>query len=154
MSSFWLLIRRLLFRERHQRIQESLERSYSLHWTASLDEEECEFEERTEYCDDTLEEESLPDHLVPSFARGEELGERDGAKFPRNFVLDWEAGGLLLLSLVLQPLSDGCLSQDLSVSDVEGEEERTQGELVGEKEEEEHSILTCSECREFSLTAF
>jgi len=139
MSSFWLLIRRLLFRERHQRIQESLERSYSLHWTASLDEEECEFEERTEYCDDKLEEESLPDHLVPSFARGEELGERRDAKFPRNFVLDWEA--------------DGCLSQDLSVSDVEGEEERTQGEVVNEKKEE-HSITECRECSEFCLTAF
>jgi len=139
MSSFWLLIRRLLFRERHQRIQESLERSYSLHWTASLDEEECEFEERAEYCDDKLEEESLPDHLVPSFARGEELGERRDAKFPRNFVLDWEA--------------DGCLSQDLSVSDVEGEEERTQGEVVNEKKEE-HSITECRECSEFCLTAF
>ena len=153
MSSFWLLIRRLLFRERHQRIQESLERSYSLHWTASLDEEECEFEERAEYCDDKLEEESLPDHLVPSFARGEELGERRDAKFPRNFVLDWEAGGFLLSSLVLQPLSDGCLSQDLSVSDVEGEEEEREGE-VGKEKEEEHNIITCSECREFSLTAF
>ena len=98
MSSFWLLIRRLLFRERHQRIQQSLERSYSLHWTASLDneEEQCEFEEGAEYCDDQLKEESLPDHLVPSFARGEQLTDGQGAKFPRNFVLDWEAGGFSL----------------------------------------------------------
>ena len=98
MSSFWLLIRRLLFRERHQRIQQSLERSYSLHWTASLDneEEQCEFEEQAEYCDDQLQEESLPDHLVPSFARGEQLTDGQGAKFPRNFVLDWEAGGFSL----------------------------------------------------------
>jgi len=141
MSSFWLLIRRLLFRERHQRIQQSLERSYSLHWTASVDEEECEFEEGAEYCDDQLEENSLPEHLVPSFARGEELRDRHGAKFPRNFVLDWEA--------------DGCLSQDLSVSDVEGEEEQKQGKVGKDKEkEEEHSIVTCNECREFSLTAF
>ena len=50
-------------------------------------------------------------------------------------------------------LSDGCLSQDLSVSDVEGEELELQGEVVKEKEEE-HNIITCSECREFSLTAF
>jgi len=140
MSSFWLLIRRLLFRERHQRIQQSLERSYSLHWTASVDEEECEFEEGAEYCDDQLEEESLPDHLVPSFARGEELKDRHGAKFPRNFVLDWEA--------------DGCLSQDLSVSDVEGEEEQKQIKVEKASKEEEHSIVTCTECREFSLTAF
>jgi len=143
MSSFWLLIRRLLFRERHQRIQQSLERSYSLHWTASVDEEECEFEEGAEYCDDQLEEESLPDHLVPSFARGEELKDRHGAKFPRNFVLDWEA--------------DGCLSQDLSVSDVEGEEEQKQikvDKVEKANKEEEHSIITCTECREFSLTAF
>ena len=97
MSSFWLLIRRLLFRERHQRIQESLERSYSLHWTASLDEEE---EEGAEYCDDQLELGNLAAHLVPSFARGEEKEERRGAKFPRNFVLDWEAGGFQLLSAV------------------------------------------------------
>jgi len=140
MSSFWLLIRRLLFRERHQRIQQSLERSYSLHWTASVDEEECEFEEGAEYCDDQLEEESLPDHLVPSFARGEELKDRHGAKFPRNFVLDWEA--------------DGCLSQDLSVSDVEGEEEQKQIKVEKASKEEEHSIAMCTECREFSLTAF
>jgi len=140
MSSFWLLIRRLLFRERHQRIQQSLERSYSLHWTASVDEEECEFEEGAEYCDDQLEEESLPDHLVPSFARGEELKDRHGAKFPRNFVLDWEA--------------DGCLSQDLSVSDVEGEEEQKQIKVEKASKEEEHSIAMCTECSEFSLTAF
>jgi len=145
MSSFWLLIRRLLFRERHQRIQQSLERSYSLHWTASLDneEEQCEFEEEAEYCDDQLQEESLPHHLVPSFARGEQLTDGQGAKFPRNFVLDWEA--------------DGCLSQDLSVSDVEGEEEQKQDKVGKDKDkdkEEEHSIITCTECREFSLTAF
>ena len=101
MSSFWLLIRRLLFRERHQRIQESLERSYSLHWSASLDDEEWEFEERAEFCDDQLEEETLPDHLVPSFARGEELVDQRGAKFPRNFVLDWEAGGCSVVCNVL-----------------------------------------------------
>ena len=49
--------------------------------------------------------------------------------------------------------SDGCLSQDLSVSDGEGEEGELgeQGELVNK---EEHSITNCSECREFSLTAF
>ena len=58
-------------------------------------------------------------------------------------------------------LSDRCLSQDLSASDVEGEEERLEGEVVKEekeekkeKKEEEHSITTCKECREFSLTAF
>ena len=156
MSSFWLLIRRLLFRERHQRIQESLERSYSLHWTASLDEEECEFEEGAEYCDDQLEEESLPDHLVPSFVEGEEQGGSRGGKFPRNFVLDWEAGGFFLSHNIISfstIFSDGCLSQDLSVSDVEGEELELQGEVVKEKEEE-HNIITCSECREFSLTAF
>ena len=158
MSSFWLLIRRLLFRERHQRIQQSLERSYSLHWTASVDEEECEFEEGAEYCDDQLEEESLPDHLVPSFARGEELKDRHGAKFPRNFVLDWEAGGFSLFVctslLFSQIFSDGCLSQDLSVSDVEGEEEQKQIKVEKASKEEEHSIVTCTECREFSLTAF
>ena len=154
MSSFWLLIRRLLFRERHQRIQESLERSYSLHWTASVDDEECEFEEGAEYCDDQLEEESLPNHLVPSFARGElEQEERRGAKFPRNFILDWEAGGFLS-SIFNIILSDRCLSQDLSASDVEGEEERLEVEVVKEKKETEHSITTCKECREFSLTAF
>ena len=97
MSSFWLLIRRLLFRERHQRIQESLERSYSLHWTSGgLDDEECEFEDGAEYCDDQLQPGTLPDHLVPSFAREDKQSGSKGTKFPRNFVLDWEAGGSFL----------------------------------------------------------
>ena len=56
-------------------------------------------------------------------------------------------------------LSDGCLSQDLSVSDVEeehlqGEKEKRGKEEKGAKEEEEEHSITCSECREFSLTAF
>ena len=57
----------------------------------------------------------------------------------------------------LQLFSDGCLSQDLSVSDVEGEEEQKQDKVGKDKDknkEEEHSIITCTECREFSLTAF
>ena len=61
--------------------------------------------------------------------------------------------GFLLLHKMIIFLSDVCLSQDLSVSDVEGEEEEREGE-VGKEKEEEHNIITCSECREFSLTAF
>jgi len=142
MSSFWLLIRRLLFRERHQRIQESLERSYSLHWTSGgLDDEECEFEDGAEYCDDQLQPETLPDHLVPSFAREDKQSGSKGTKFPRNFVLDWEA--------------DRCLCQDLSVSDMEEvEEEEQRRSKMEETVEIEHNIVTCSECRELSLTAF
>ena len=158
MSSFWLLIRRLLFRERHQRIQESLERSYSLHWTSGgLDDEECEFEDRAEYCDDQLQSETLPDHLVPSFAREDKQSGSKGTKFPRNFVLDWEAGGAFLRSnlvILKQLLSDRCLCQDLSVSDMEEVEEEQRRSKVEETVEIEHNIVTCSECRELSLTAF
>ena len=56
--------------------------------------------------------------------------------------------------ILRQLLSDRCLCQDLSVSDMEEVEEEQRKSKVEEAVEIEHNIVTCSECRELSLTAF
>ena len=55
-------------------------------------EEEEDWWEEPTYCDDSLEEDPLPLHLVPGFSVCQELALLEGAKFPRKFLLDWEAG--------------------------------------------------------------
>ena len=131
MSSFWLVVRRLLFRSRRKEIQDiDRRRTYSLQcieeeeeedtdeekieeegdkeedwWKMmrkteedKLEEEEDWWEEEEDwweeptYCDDSLEEDPLPLHLVPGFSVCQELALLEGAKFPRKFLLDWEAG--------------------------------------------------------------
>ena len=62
--------------------------------------------------------------------------------------------GLSYLVILKQLLSDRCLCQDLSVSDMEEVEEEQRRSKVEETVEIEHNIVTCSECRELSLTAF
>ena len=99
-SSFWLLVRRLLFRSRNEEIQAmALRKSYSLHCTISHEEQEEEEQEEQEeeeqglhYCDDHLVE-PLPDHLLPGFTCLQEQDLLEEGKFPRRFLLDWEAGG-------------------------------------------------------------
>ena len=137
MSSFWLVVRRLLFRSRHKEIQAiDRRRTYSLQciqeeeeegteeekveeedveadaeeedWWKMMrkteendvegDEEEDWWEEEDDwweepfYCDDSLADDPLPLHLVPGFSACQEQLLLEGAKFPRKFLLDWEAG--------------------------------------------------------------
>ena len=133
MSSFWLVVRRLLFRSRRKEIQDiDRRRTYSLQcieeeeeedtdeekneeegdkeddwWKVMRKTEEDEVEEEEEedwwedeedwweeptYCDDSLEDDPLPGHLVPGFSACQELTLLEGTKFPRKFLLDWEAG--------------------------------------------------------------
>ena len=77
----------------------ALRKSYSLHCTISHEEQEEEEQEEQEeeeqglhYCDDHLVE-PLPDHLLPGFTCLQEQDLLEEGKFPRRFLLDWEAGG-------------------------------------------------------------
>ena len=80
----------------------ALRKSYSLHCVGHEEHEEQEDEQEEEeqeeeeqgphYCDDHLVE-PLPDHLLPGFTSWQEQDLLEEGKFPRSFLLDWEAGG-------------------------------------------------------------
>ena len=126
-SSFWLLVRRLLFRSRNEEIQAmALTKSYSLHCTISHEEQEEEEQEEQEeeeqglhYCDDHLVE-PLPDHLLPGFTSCQEHELLEEGKFPRRFLLDWEAGERKEEEQETDDCSaapDSCLTLELSPGD-------------------------------------
>lgn len=86
----------------------ALRKSYSLHCVGHEEHEEQEDEQEEEeqeeeeqgphYCDDHLVE-PLPDHLLPGFTSWQEQDLLEEGKFPRSFLLDWEADSCLTLEL-------------------------------------------------------
>merc|ERR1712080_584312 len=85
MSSFWLLLRRLLFQVRDEEIQGvPMRRTYSLCIPEDELEEESDWELETDYWDDSLKDNNRGEQLLMD--REEEGEEEADTRFPKYFL--------------------------------------------------------------------